>query len=77
MVGAEYSVYMGLRRHGLEVDSPFLVSGPVLMLLCVIADDGVDDETPISLKLRAQAAEEFQNVRVESHAGGNLGLNHE
>ena len=46
------------------------------MLLRVIADDGIDDEAPVALKLRAQVTKEFQNLRIKRYASGNLGLSH-
>ena len=68
---------MSKRRHGLKVNGPFRFSGlSALLLLRVIADDGVDNEAPVALKLRAQATEEFENLGVKGYASGNLRLSH-
>ena len=68
---------MGEQRHGLKMNSPFLLSGPSPLLLGVIPDNGIDDKAPVPLKLRAKSAQEFQNIRFKRHTGGNLGWGHE
>ncbi len=59
------------------MNGPFAPSRLGLLLLFVITDDRVDDEAPVPLELCAKPTEEFEDVRVKSHAGGNLGWGHE
>jgi len=58
------------------MNRPFTLSSPGLMPLRVFAHDGIDDEAPIPLKIRANATEVFQHIRIKRHPGPNLGLNH-
>ena len=58
------------------MNSPFLLSGLGPLLLGVIPDNGIDDEAPVPLKLGAKSAQEFQNIRLKGHTGGNLRWGH-